>query len=451
MNELHLDVASLDELVRLNDHRLQKDFLLHHLEVCPECGASGAHLLFARRAGRLHPHYSPLEAELARSLFEARGLWERLRPFSPEKRLGLVEDTDRFLSWGLCELLCQESRETVSGNPEEALQLADLAEQVARRLAPGQPFEVEWLEELRAYAWAHVGNARRVLGELRSANEAFRQADEHWLRGAEEIADPLGFGACILDLKASLRRAQRRFEDALALLEQVVETYRQGQEGARDLHLAGRALVSKAYTLDQMGEPARAIAALQEAEPLVDPARDPRLLLCLRHNLLWCLTTLGRHEEASELLPETETLSRQVGSDLDLLRLRWAEGRIAAGLGEPEKGEEILRQVRRDFVARDLGYDAALVSLELAGLFAGQERTAELKELAREMLPVFQSRDVHREALAALALFQQAAAQEQATHGLVQRLAAYLHRARRDPGLRFEGETGGAPAYGGSS
>ncbi|HEX4963167.1 MAG TPA: tetratricopeptide repeat protein [Thermoanaerobaculia bacterium] len=442
MNELHLDAARLDELVRLNDHRLQKDFLLHHLEVCPECGAAGAHLLAARRAGRLPSRYSPVEAELAKSLFEAPALWERLHAFSPEKRRGLVQDTDRFLSWGLCELLCQQSREAVSGDPEEALELAELAVLVARRLPPGQPVEEEWLEELRAYAWASLGNARRVLGELRSADEAFFQADEHWALGAAEIGDPLGFGASILGLKASLRRAQRRFEDALALLDQAVETYLQGNEELRDLHLAGRALVKKAYTLDQMGEPTRAIEALKEAVPLLDPARDPRTLLCLRHNLVDSLSKTGRFHEASALLPEVETLSREVGSDLDLLRLRWAEGRIAAGLGEAEKGEEILRQVRRDFVERGLGYDAALVSLELAGLYAKQERTMELKELAGEMLPIFQSRDVHREALAALALFQQAASREEASLDLVERIATYLGRARRDPGLRFEGAVG---------
>jgi tetratricopeptide (TPR) repeat protein len=450
MNDLHLDAARLDRLVRLNDHRLQKELLLHILEVCPECRAVGIHLLSAYREGRLRPRYSPLEVDLAKSRFQAPALWERLRPFPPEKRLGLVQDTDRFLSWGLCELLCQKSRESASVQPEEALDLAELAEFIARRL-PSEPLEEEWLEELRAYAWAHVGNARRVLGELRSAEEAFARADEHWLRGTAELGDPLGLGAAIFDLKASLWRAQRRFEEALSLLDHVVDTYRQGDEEVRDLHLAGRALVKKAYTLDQMGEPARAIEALQEAASLVDPARDPRLLLCLRHNLLWCLTTLGRHPEASALLPDTEALSREVGSDLDLLRLRWAEGRIAAGLGEREKGEEILREVRRDFVARGLGYDAALVSLELAGLFAAQERTAEIKELAREMLPIFQSQDVHREALAALALFQQAAIQEEATLDLVQRIAIYLNRARRDPGLRFEGEMGWTRAGGSST
>ncbi|HEX3554383.1 MAG TPA: hypothetical protein VIA62_14250 [Thermoanaerobaculia bacterium] len=44
------------------------------------------------------------------------------------------------------------------------------------------------------------------------------------------------------------------------------------------------------------------------------------------------------------------------------------------------------------------------------------------------------------EALSALALFQRAAAREEASLDLVRRIATYLNRARRDPGLRFQGE-----------
>ena len=54
------------------------------------------------------------------------------------------------------------------------------------------------------------------------------------------------------------------------------------------------------------------------------------------------------------------------------------------------------------------------------------------------MLPIFRSRDVHREAIAALIVFQRAAASEQATQALVEELAAYLRRAAHQPGLPFE-------------
>ncbi|HEV7517250.1 MAG TPA: hypothetical protein VGR07_13190, partial [Thermoanaerobaculia bacterium] len=60
------------------------------------------------------------------------------------------------------------------------------------------------------------------------------------------------------------------------------------------------------------------------------------------------------------------------------------------------------------------------------------------KRLAEEMLPIFRSRDVHREAIAALMVFQRAAADEQASLALVEELSAYLRKAAGQPGLPFE-------------
>ena len=56
------------------------------------------------------------------------------------------------------------------------------------------------------------------------------------------------------------------------------------------------------------------------------------------------------------------------------------------------------------------------------------------------MLPVFRSREIHREALAALIVFQQAAEMEQLTLGLIEEVSTFLEQARDNPGLRFRGE-----------
>jgi hypothetical protein len=83
------------------------------------------------------------------------------------------------------------------------------------------------------------------------------------------------------------------------------------------------------------------------------------------------------------------------------------------------------------------------VSLELASLYAARGRTADLKRLAGEMLPVFTSLQIHREALAALSFLRQAIEAEQASVGLVAAVGEYLRRARHCPELRFEAPGGG--------
>lgn len=55
------------------------------------------------------------------------------------------------------------------------------------------------------------------------------------------------------------------------------------------------------------------------------------------------------------------------------------------------------------------------------------------------MVEVFRAQRVHREALAAVIVFQKAADRERATVDLVRRLADYLRKAKHDEGTRFRG------------
>jgi hypothetical protein len=58
--------------------------------------------------------------------------------------------------------------------------------------------------------------------------------------------------------------------------------------------------------------------------------------------------------------------------------------------------------------------------------------------LASELTQVFEDKGVHREALAALRLFYEAAEREEATAEMARRVLRFFFRARHDQGLRFE-------------
>ena len=53
-----------------------------------------------------------------------------------------------------------------------------------------------------------------------------------------------------------------------------------------------------------------------------------------------------------------------------------------------------LTAARDGFLAEGIPYDTALVSLELAHLYAEQGRTEDLKRISAEMLPIFASRNI---------------------------------------------------------
>jgi hypothetical protein len=187
-----------------------------------------------------------------------------------------------------------------------------------------------------------------------------------------------------------------------------------------------------------MNEPEKSIELLKRAEAMVKIERDPRLVLCLRHNLVWDLTSIERHEEAARRLSGVSALCRELGNPLDLIRLRWAEGKIAAGLGRTDEAMQILGELRHQFIDRDMAYDAALITLELTELYARNGRAAEVKELSLQMASIFQSQDVPREALAALLFFQRAAQRERVTAKLAREIATFLQQLRANPDLRFD-------------
>jgi len=370
---------------------------------------------------------------------EARELWAELRPYRFEDQYHLIRAHRRFVTRTMCELLCRESVRLTVIDAERAVEAAELAVLVADLVKEETPDKASRLYQLRGYAWAHDGNARRVLGDLRNADESFSIAEAWWEAGEAGVGDVLGYEPVILEHRASLRLAQRRFAEAFEALDRLAAIHTDGCRAEhQDRHLAGRALIKKALGLGEMGDHEQAIGLLQEADGLIDAQRDPRLLLCLRHNLLSNLTSSEEYDRAMLLLPAVAALCRQLGNPLDLLRLRWTEGRIAAGLGRTEAAIQMFQGLRQDFAARGIAYDAALVTLELTALYARRGATAEVKSLSLEMAQIFQAQDVPREALAALLFFQKAAERERATAKLARDIAAFLEKLRSDPGLSFE-------------
>jgi hypothetical protein len=103
--------------------------------------------------------------------------------------------------------------------------------------------------------------------------------------------------------------------------------------------------------------------------------------------------------------------------------------------------ESLYASVRESLLEDEMAYDAALASLDLALVYAKQGRTAELKRVAEEIVPVFESQDVHREAATALMLFQDAVRTEHVTLRYLVELSRYLERARHDPTLAFHTPT----------
>jgi tetratricopeptide (TPR) repeat protein len=375
--------------------------------------------------GPLTPVRPTAEAPAAEDRAAAAALWARLERRRAAERRVLVDELEEYWSWALSERIAAESLGQAPNHPSKALELAELAHLVAEKV----PGEELWRSRIRGYALLFEANARRACNDLPGAGEAVTRACTLFEAGAP--GDPgLLSGAWGPWIESSVRRDQRRFPEALQRIEEALALDR-GE-------LRGQILLGKAWLHEMLGEPEASFSALYEAAPLIDPDREPRNALVLRFNLVVALCALERFEEAETRLPEVQALAEKLGQELDLTRALWLQAKVHAGLGRPAKARDAFEQVRRVFTRRGLTFDYALVSLELALLLLEEGQTVEVSALAVEMLNIFRTQKIEREALAALQLFCEAARRKTATVELARQIVKFLQRAQHDPELRFE-------------
>ena len=241
--------------------------------------------------------------------------------------------------------------------------------------------------------------------------------------------------ADVASLLGSLRIDQGRYYEARNVLQGALD-YHRSHESPRD---EGKILVKLADVEGYAGHPEKAVEILQRAVPLVDSVDQSRLQLQAHHNLTDWMVEAGEALEALARYEKTRPLSDRHSTEPSVrLRQRWLEGRIYAALGDAELATAAFEEVRATARDRELSYELAMVSLELALVHLQKGHSGRVQDLAEEMTPIFRSHDLHRHALAAMYLFRQAARSQTASVGFVQEVLSYLRRARNNPYQRFE-------------
>jgi tetratricopeptide (TPR) repeat protein len=327
------------------------------------------------------------------------------------------------------EVLLQLSFDLRYRDPKEMLRLAEIArfamEQTDHPVRYGEALHFD----LRARVWAELANAYRV-------NEWFQQADGALERARvlfeQGTGDPM-LAARIDDLEASLRKDQRRLDEAGRLLDRVYRTCM--KIGER--HLAGRALMKKGITLELQKRPSEAISSLRKALELIDAARDPQLHAAAHHSMLKTLVDSGRYAEAGKLLLESDLRRKFAGDPLNLLRLRWVEAKILAGRGRLKDAEMVLAEVRYGFLEHKLAYVAAVAGLDQAEVVLRQGK--EVHRLACDILARFEEHAVHPEAVQALLMYEVMCANGAATVKMTRTIRDFVEQIQDNPRKRFDG------------
>lgn len=458
MPHKHLDPRLLERLLRGAISAAEARELVRHLaESCPDCArAAGLHGSAAATRKPEAPSRllvgtgteataGEAEAELSfervrqrvegaaslvfRQREEAPALLAELERHPLERQRMLVRNNSRFQTLPLADLLLDRAWAAGLEDPGRGEAMAELACDLMNQIQPSL-FGGDVLNDLRARSWAFRGNFRRIATDFRGAEEAFRSAEGFLDQGTGDILEQ----ARVSGLRATLYLAQYRFPEAHNLYEKALQIYLVIEEE----HLVGRTLIQLGLVAKGRDELQEAMKLFQEGLERIDPEEDPRLLFVGHQNLLGCLIDLGRFEEAAAQLPMVRRLTVDRATRTDLLNLRWREGRILQGLGHHSRAEAAFLEVRKGFVELEIAYEAAFVSLDLASLYLRQGRTAEIRQLVGEVVPIFQSRDVHRDALAAVLLLQRAVEMETLTLKTVEEVAQVIRRSQGKPAPRRE-------------
>ena len=332
--------------------------------------------------------------------------------------------------WPLCEALLRKSYEMRFSDPRRMLRLAESAASVATHIRLEKYPWPGFIADLQARAFAELANAYRVNDRFSEADTTFAKALEALERGTGDLS----LQARVLDLFASLRSAQRRLEDAIALQDQVHRLYLEADEQ----QLAGRALISKGINTRCQGSPREAVALLKDGLRLVSVEDSSDLVSIGQQALLDALADCGEYQQASRLLLRSGLREAFKAEPINLLKLRWVEGKIHAGLGRLSTAERAFSQVRQEFLRIGLFYEAALVGMELAAVWLRQGRAPEVQELATEMHEILDELGVEREAAKAFYFVREACRTQVVNLLLIERVRTFLERLPWRPGARFE-------------
>lgn len=309
-----------------------------------------------------------------------------------------IAGAERFHSLKLCQLLLSRSRDAWWLDPAAALDMADLAVEVALRLESGR-YGSSLVEDSRALAWSCLGNTLRITYDLRRAEQALQQAWYYYMLSGEDAYTE----ARLLVDTSALREAQGRYKEALQLSDKAISIYHEAQ----DSQLEGSTLLLKGFILGYQGCFGESLLTTREGLGRIEPAEDPMLLLAGTHNLIWYTSLNGSPREARELIRCHRQLYEGFG-EINRARLHWLESQIARELGQFAEAEALLKKVREFFMDLGIGIDTFLSSLDLAGVYTLSGQPRKVKDVLSDIIPLGEALGLSNKVFLARTLFERA-------------------------------------------
>lgn len=365
---------------------------------------------------------SRVERQVLQEEEAASRLYDRLAGQPAGRWMLWIRNQAQFQTLGMLNLLLREARRSRRADPSKSEELSRIALSILSTLSSAQYGETI-LRDRAVLAWGYLGSALRAQGRLAEADRALAEGENLLPGDAREAPDET---AWLRLFRASLARDQRRFDQALAAIHQARRLFRDLEDRE---HTAWTEVMT-AEILAARGDRERSVAMLEAILARVSPEQTGKVIyLTAVQHLTFTLAELGRGSEARRWMSRLDEVATVFQDPLNQARIRWTEALVHQAVGELERAVEVYREVQQDFVEHEVGYDAALVSLDLTAVLLELGRSGEARRLAEDMVPIFRALRVEREAVAAALLFVESLRREQATAAAAKTLAQRLRQA----------------------
>lgn len=352
-------------------------------------------------------------------LASALAAGEELEQYDPCRWPMLTGNLPKYQQPSLVLFMLESAREQWHDDPEEAELRVRAALSALNKSDSARALRAPLLAKAHSYD----GNLHRIFGRHALAWRSLEQARE-WVVQCESED---GIEAEIAWHEGALLRDACRYPEAIEKLEYAVGCSKlSGGEEVQD-----EALVTLGITYGEAGRLDDSIRSLESV--LARRAKwefRPELYLATVQSLALRYVHVGQPEKARAMLHDIRTVAEDLGQHMNLLRVTWLEAEICHEEGNRVGAATRYREVQEGFLAKGIPYDAALASLSLAELHLEHDDTVAAAELAEELIPIFQTKGIHREATAAGLILVESLRREKATVDQVRQVAETVRASR---------------------
>lgn len=334
---------------------------------------------------------------------------------------------------GMARQLLVRARMLLENRPADALQLTQMAVEIAEALDP-EEYPRSLVFRGRAHALREHAVVLRFMGRFGECLDFVARA----ARILEQLACAHFDLALLAIVKASALMNLNRNEEAAQLARDAGETFLDFKD--RQRYVSARMVEAAALYEAVAIERAQEIWQSLEHHPDLDDVGAVRLA----HNIAICRIDLGQNVDGVVApLQRCIVEFAALGMLGERTRSRWKLGTALLVSGRVGEAIPVLRLAWHEFAEMSLMVDAALTALDLAEALLANQEPDQVPMICHDVVAQLTKAGMASRAITALSLLREAAAMGRASRDLVRSTQATVQRVTREEALLFAPGGGG--------